>query len=56
MKIKKLNFEKKEVQIKETYIDESGKMCERVKSIMVPTGKVMPIDDPHYVSSEENKE
>lgn len=42
MEIKKLNFEKKEVQIKETYIDEAGKIRERVKTVRMPTGKVLP--------------
>jgi hypothetical protein len=38
VEIKKLNFEKKEVQIKETYIDETGKTRERIKTVMMPTG------------------
>ena len=42
MEIKKLNFEKKEVQIKETYVDETGKTRERIKKVMMPTGKVVP--------------
>lgn len=44
MEIKKLNFEKKEVQIKETYIDETGKTRERVKKVMLSTGNVVPND------------
>lgn len=45
MEIKKLNFEKKEVQIKEIYIDEIGKTRERFKKVMLPTGNVVPNDD-----------
>jgi len=48
MEIKKLNFEKKEVQIKETYIDETGKTRERIKKIMMPTGNVVSNDDDCY--------
>lgn len=40
MEIKKLNFEKKEVQIKETYIDEMGNTRERIKIVMMPTGNI----------------
>lgn len=42
MEIKKLNFEKKEIQIKETYIDETGKIRERMKTVMMPTGNIIP--------------
>lgn len=41
MEIKKLNFEKKEIQIKETYIDEAGKVRERIKTVMMPTGNII---------------
>ena len=41
MEIKKLNFEKREVQIKETYIDEFGRISEQVKKVMLPTGKII---------------
>lgn len=54
MEIKKLNFEKKEVQIKETYIDETGKTRERIKKVMMPTGNIVPNDDSHSASSEKN--
>lgn len=41
MEIKRLNFEEKEVQIRETYV-EDGKTQERIKTVMIPTGKVLP--------------
>lgn len=46
MEIKKLNFEKKEVQIKETYVDETGKTRERIKKVMMPTGNIVPTGQP----------
>lgn len=46
MEIKKLNFEKKEVQIKETYVDEMGKTRERIKKVMMPTGNIVSTDQP----------
>ena len=52
MEIKKLCFEKKEVQIKETYIDETGKTREQVKMVMLPTGKVIP---DHTVGSDSSE-
>lgn len=55
MEIKKLNFEKKEVQIKETYIDESGKTRERIKKVMLPTGNVIPSDDSHSFPFKNNR-
>ena len=55
MEIKKLNFEKKEVQIREVYIDESGKSQERVKTILMPTGKVIPNSDALSDLGEERK-
>lgn len=44
MEIKKLNFEKKKIEIKETYIDEAGKTRERIKKVMLPTGNVVAND------------
>ena len=55
MEIKKLTFEKKEVQIKETYIDKTGKTQERIKTVMVSTGNVMPDDFSHTDSTERNE-
>lgn len=52
MEIKKLDFEKKEIQIRETYIDDTGKTQERIKTVMVPTGNVI-IDN--NSSSNENR-
>ena len=46
MTIKKLNFEKKEVQMKEIYVDETGKTRERIKKVMIPTGNVVPNEQP----------
>lgn len=40
MEIKRLEFQKQEIEIKETYIDTDGKTKERVKKVMVPTGEV----------------
>ena len=39
MEIVPLKFEKKEIEINETYIDEDGKIKERKRKILVPTGK-----------------
>ncbi len=55
MEIKKLNFEKKEVQIKETYIDETGKTRERIKKVMMPTGNVVPNDESSAPSDKKKK-
>lgn len=41
MKIKKLLFEKKEIEVKETYVDENGKTRERIKKILIPTGNCL---------------
>ena len=38
MEIKKLEFKKIEVEIRETYIDSDGKTQERTKRILAPTG------------------
>lgn len=55
MEIKKLSFEKKEVQINETYIDENGQTHERIKKVMIPTGKVVS-EEPSPSDSSEKKE
>lgn len=36
-----LPFEMKEVEIKETYIDEDGHIKERTRTALVPTGKLL---------------
>ena len=41
MKIKKLLFERKEIEVKETYVDENGKTRERIKKILIPTGNCL---------------
>ena len=41
MKIEKLTFEKKEIQIKETYVDADGKVKERVRKVNAPTGRCL---------------
>lgn len=41
MKIEKLNFEKKEIEIKETYVDTDGKVKERVRKVNAPTGRCL---------------
>lgn len=40
---KNLGFEleKVEMEIKETYVDEDGKIEERIKKVMVPTGNII---------------
>lgn len=53
MEIKKLNFEKKEVQIKETYVDETGKTRERIKKVMMPTGNVVSNDESYAPSDKK---
>ena len=45
MEIKKLCFEKKEIQIKEYYVDEDGKTRERMKTVMLPTGNILGADE-----------
>lgn len=56
MEIKKLNFEKKEVQIKETYIDETGKTRERIKTVMMPTGNIISDDNSLPAAFEEKND
>lgn len=56
MEIKKLNFEKKEVQIKETYIDETGKTRERIKTVMMPTGNIISDDNSLPATFEEKND
>lgn len=41
MKIEKLNFEKKEIEIKETYVDTDGKVKEHVRKVKAPTGRCL---------------
>ena len=41
MKIEKLQFEKREIEIKETYVDEDGKVKERIRKVSAPTGKCL---------------
>lgn len=53
MEIKKLSFEKKEVQIREIYIDESGKTAERIKTVLLPTGKVLDDEEGSPVSDQK---
>lgn len=55
MEIKKLNFEKREVQIKETYIDEFGRIRERVKKVMLPTGKLIESNGVTSVSDKKER-
>lgn len=49
MKIEKLKFEKKEIEIKETYIDTDGKVKERVRKVNAPTGRCLN-DNPEECS------
>lgn len=41
MKIERLQFEKKEIEIKETYVDSDGKVKERVRKVYAPTGRCL---------------
>lgn len=50
MKIEKLKFEKKEIEIKETYIDTDGKVKERVRKVKAPTGRCLN-DNPEECSN-----
>ena len=40
MKIQKINFEKKEIEISETFIDSDGRTKERIRKVLAPTGRV----------------
>lgn len=42
MQIERIEFEKVEVEVTETYIDEDGRVRERTKKILVPTGNCLP--------------
>ena len=53
MEIKKLSFGKKEIEIKETYIDEDGKIRERIKKVMIPTGVCLGESDNKEKQSEQ---
>ncbi len=44
MEIKIPLFEREEVEVKETYIDENGHHQERIKKILVPTGRLLGED------------
>lgn len=44
MDIKIPPMEKKEVEIRETYVDEDGHVQERIKKVLVPTGKLLDND------------
>ena len=44
MEIKIPPFEREEVEVKETYIDENGHHQERIKKILVPTGRLLGED------------
>lgn len=48
-------FEKKEIEIRETYIDEQGRTQERIKKVMVPTGKVLDQASADTASEEKPK-
>ena len=45
MEIKIPKFERKEVEVRETFIDENGKSQERIRMISVPTGRVLDGSD-----------
>ena len=55
MDIKKLNFERKEIQIRETYIDEKGRTRERIRSVGVPTGNIIRNNSCEDSECEEKK-
>ena len=50
MKIEKLHFERKEIEIKEVYVDADGKVKERIRKVFVPTGKCLD-DKPQIENS-----
>lgn len=39
MEIKRLEFQKEEIEIRETYLDSDGVTRERTRKVMVPTGE-----------------
>ena len=41
MKIERLSFEKKEIEVRETYIGEDGLERVRIKKVLAPTGKCL---------------
>ena len=41
MKIEKLQFEKKEIEIKDTFVDTDGKVKERIRKVPAPTGRCL---------------
>ena len=45
MEIRIPTFEKKEVDIRESYVDENGHHQERIKKVLVPTGKLLDADN-----------
>ena len=53
MKIERLQFEKKMIEIKETYIDMDGKVKERTRKVFVPTGKCLNADFSNYETLED---
>ncbi|MBR6571400.1 MAG: hypothetical protein IKK75_13200 [Clostridia bacterium] len=55
MEIKRLNFEKVEVEIRETYLDENGLTRERVRTVLVPTGRVLRDDETSASDDKEEK-
>lgn len=52
MEIKRLNFEKQEIEIKETYLDVDGSIKERIVKVNVPTGKCLDSLDPKKDNAE----
>ena len=54
MKIEKLDFAKKEIEIKEIYVDSDGKTKERIKTVMAPTGRCLN-DIPDKGDIQDNK-
>ena len=44
MEIKIPPIEKKEIEIREAYVDEEGHYQERTKTVMVPIGVISPSD------------
>lgn len=54
MKIERLKFEKKEISVRETFVDSDGKVKERERKILVPTGKVLENLTDESTSSKEN--
>lgn len=47
MAVKVPAFEKKEIEIREIYVDENNRIQERIKKVGFPTGKIIKNEEKH---------